>query len=52
MKIYFDADMRSVFSRLSLKLAASAGVAQLAEHLIRNEDVTGSIPVPGSKDLA
>lgn len=43
---HLDADMKSVYDRLSTGF--DAGVAQLAEHLIRNEEVAGSIPVSGS----
>lgn len=47
MKVHFDADMKSVCKRLANKF--NAGVAQVAEPLIRNEkggsssDPTGPI---------
>jgi len=46
--IHLDADLRNVYARLSCK-SASAGVAQLAEHLIRNQDVASPILVPSSR---
>jgi hypothetical protein len=45
--ILLSADMKSVYARLSQKVH-KAGVAQSAEYLIRNQDVRGSIPRPGS----
>jgi hypothetical protein len=45
--ILLSADMKSVYARLSQKVH-QAGIAQLAEHLIRIQDVRGSIPRPGS----
>lgn len=79
MKIFFNADMRNVFYRLSghpmdetglvqsfcihgrcrlrtcqdcvrmnVQAVCNAGVAQMEEHLIRNQDVTSSILVSSS----
>lgn len=45
--ILLSADINSVYARLSQKVH-QAGIAQLAEHLICNQDVRGSIPRPGS----
>lgn len=47
MKIHTVAEFRNVFARLSGK-GTNAGVAQLAERLIRNQEVAGSTPVPSS----
>lgn len=36
----------------SLRISVSAGVAQLAEHLICNQGVAGSTPVTSSKRMS
>ena len=44
----FQAEGRAFESRHSLKIAC---VAQSVEHFVGNEEVTGSIPVVGSKKI-
>jgi hypothetical protein len=40
------------FEAISERAAWSAAIAQLVEHVIRNDGVTGSSPVCGTNDLA
>ena len=43
-----DTGMKKIYS---LKAEIRATVAQMAEHLTRNEDVSGSIPDGGSTEI-
>jgi hypothetical protein len=45
-RYHFNADLRAVSRRLDA--SSNAAVAQLAEHSIRNREVTGSMPVSSS----
>jgi hypothetical protein len=45
----FQAVGRGFESRLPLKLEITADVAQLVEHILGKDEVTGSIPVVSSK---